>query len=64
MPNLFSIAKEMGISAPYAKGFMAYDDVNGQVVVNAKRTAAQLAMDSSCAKHLLIARGCSRSSFT
>lgn len=47
MSNLFDIAKEMGISAPYAKGFMAYDDVNGQVVVNAKRTAAQLAMDAT-----------------
>lgn len=46
MSNLFNLAKEMGISAPYAKGFMAYDDVNGQVVVNAKRTAAQLAMDA------------------
>ena len=48
MSNLFNLAKEMGISAPYAKGFMAYDDVNGQVVVNAKRTAAQLAMDAVC----------------
>mgnify|MGYP003182674453 FL=1 len=47
MSNLFNQAKDLGISAPYAKGFMAYDDVNGQVVVNTKRTAAQLAMDAT-----------------
>lgn len=52
MSNLFETAKELGINAPYAKGFMAYDDVNGQVVVNAKRTAAQMAMDATLTPNL------------
>ena len=44
--NLIELAKERGITAPYAKGFMAYDSVDGNIIVNAKKTA-EMAMDAA-----------------
>lgn len=37
----FDKAKALGISSPYARGFMAYDEVNGHVVVDLDKTAAR-----------------------
>lgn len=42
--NLIELAKERGISAPYANGFMAYDSVGGQIVLNAKKTQERISM--------------------
>lgn len=36
--QLFERAKELGISSPYASGFMAYDEVNGHIVVDYAKT--------------------------
>ena len=45
--DLFELAKSRGISSPYAKGFMVYDEVDGHIVVDYDRTARQLGMDSA-----------------
>ena len=43
----FEQAKEKGISAPYARDFMAFDSVNGHDQINFKRTAQKMAMDAA-----------------
>lgn len=45
--NEFVKAQELGISSPYAKGFMAYDEVNGKIQVNYAKTAKMLAQDAA-----------------
>lgn len=45
--NFFEQAKERGIVAPHAVDFMAFDDVNGRIVANAKKSAVNLAMDEA-----------------
>ena len=43
----FELAKERGIVAPYAKGFMAYDSVNGNIRTDYNKTARMLAQDAA-----------------
>lgn len=43
----FELAKERGIVAPYAKGFMAYDSVNGNIRTDYNKTAKMLAQDAA-----------------
>ena len=45
--NFFEQARERGIVAPFAVDFMAFDDVNGHIVANARKSATQLAMDAA-----------------
>lgn len=45
----FDRAKELGIVAPYAKGFMAFDSMDGKIRLNANKTYSnmKLAMDAA-----------------
>ena len=45
--NLFEKSKARGISSPYAKDFMAYDEVNGKIRVDYEKTAKMLAQDAA-----------------
>lgn len=47
MNNDFEKARKYGLVAPGFKGFMAYDDVNGNLVVDYDKTARMLAQDAS-----------------
>ena len=40
--NLFEKSKARGISSPYAKDFMAYDEVDGKIRVDYEKTAKML----------------------
>ena len=45
--NLFEKSKARGISSPYAKDFMAYDEVDGKIRVDYEKTAKMLAQDAA-----------------
>ena len=44
-------ARELGISSPYAVGFMPYNEVNGKIRTDLDAAKRQLAMDSASRNH-------------